>query len=395
MASYNWNWPAVVSSQGPVTFLLNGVTTTVSEDTGTPANSKPLPVTILSGGGSAADTNYGTVGANTLRTAAQIGNATGAASFNAGATGAQTLRVEANQGAANATPWTVTTTQLPTTLGAKTITNSTAVNIASDQVVPVSASALPLPAGAATSALQTALNAQIPTTLGQKTMANSLAVVIASDQSGVPVSGTVAATQSGTWTVQPGNTANSTPWLMTVSTALPAGTAIIGKVGIDQTTPGTTNGVQVNAALPAGANVIGALTANQSVNVAQINGVTPLMGAGNTGTGSQRVTIATDQAAIATKAPVNANGSIVNTSLTATTASTASVPGNAVGFVLEAPSTNTDNIRWCIGGTASTTVGMLAEPGRDSGYIPCAANISVCATVSGTNAFSIQWVLSV
>jgi hypothetical protein len=41
-----------------------------------------------------------------------------------------------------------------------------------------------------------------------------------------------------------------------------------------------------------------ALPANQSVNVAQINGVTPLMGAGNTGTGSPRVTIATDQAAI-------------------------------------------------------------------------------------------------
>lgn len=39
--------------------------------------------------------------------------------------------------------------------------------------------------------------------------------------------------------------------------ALPAGTNILGKVGIDQTTPGTTNGVQVNAALPAGANTIG------------------------------------------------------------------------------------------------------------------------------------------
>lgn len=36
------------------------------------------------------------------------------------------------------------------------------------------------------------------------------------------------------------------------------------------------------------------LAANQSVNVAQINGVTPLMGAGVTGTGSHRVTIATD-----------------------------------------------------------------------------------------------------
>lgn len=45
------------------------------------------------------DHNYGAVGASTLRTAAQIGNATGAADFNAGATGAQTLRVESNQGA--------------------------------------------------------------------------------------------------------------------------------------------------------------------------------------------------------------------------------------------------------------------------------------------------------
>jgi hypothetical protein len=36
-----------------------------------------------------------------------------------------------------------------------------------------------------------------------------------------------------------------------------AGTAIIGKVGIDQTTPGVTNGVQVNAELPAGTKNIG------------------------------------------------------------------------------------------------------------------------------------------
>jgi hypothetical protein len=47
------------------------------------------------------DTNYGTVGANTLRTASEIGNATGAADFGSGATGAQTLRTAANQGAPN------------------------------------------------------------------------------------------------------------------------------------------------------------------------------------------------------------------------------------------------------------------------------------------------------
>jgi hypothetical protein len=55
------------------------------------------------------DTNYGVVGANTLRVASQIGNATGAADFNAGATSAQTLRVQANQGApgTNANAWFV------------------------------------------------------------------------------------------------------------------------------------------------------------------------------------------------------------------------------------------------------------------------------------------------
>jgi hypothetical protein len=48
-----------------------------------------------------------------------------------------------------------------------------------------------------------------------------------------------------------------------IVSALPAGTNIIGKVGIDQTTPGTTNGVQVNAsALPTGAatNLTGSIT---------------------------------------------------------------------------------------------------------------------------------------
>lgn len=123
-----------------------------------------------------------------------------------------------------------------------------------------------------------------------------------------------------------------------------ASSAIIGKVGIDQTTPGTTNKVSIGTdgtvAIGAGSAVIGHVivdtapstavtntgtfatqstlaaettkvigTVNQggsnwSQNVAQINGVTPLMGAGNTGTGSPRVTIASDQAAI----PVSQSG---------------------------------------------------------------------------------------
>jgi hypothetical protein len=65
----------------------------------------------------------------------------------------------------------------------------------------------------------------------------------------------VQAAQSGTWTVQPGNTANTTAW----------------KVD--------------NSAV------------TQPANVSQINGVTPLMGNGTTGTGSLRVTLASDTTA--------------------------------------------------------------------------------------------------
>jgi hypothetical protein len=60
--------------------------------------------------------------------------------------------------------------------------------------------------------------------------------------------------------------------------SIPAGSAIIGKVGIDQTTPGTTNGVAL----------VG------------VNGATALAGNGNTGTGSARITIATDNSALPT-----------------------------------------------------------------------------------------------
>jgi hypothetical protein len=81
------------------------------------------------------DTNYGTVGANTLRTASQIGNATGGADFAAGNSSAQTLRV------------VVATNQA---------------------TLPISAASLPLPTGASTEATLAKLPlAQASTTSGQ------------------------------------------------------------------------------------------------------------------------------------------------------------------------------------------------------------------------------------
>lgn len=105
-----------------------------------------------------------------------------------------------NQASANTTLTTIN--GKIASLGAATTANSSPVNIASDQVVPISASGLPLPSGASTAANQSTEIASLASidsklgSLGQKTMAVSAPVVIASDQSPIPVSGTVTETNA-------------------------------------------------------------------------------------------------------------------------------------------------------------------------------------------------------
>lgn len=131
----------VVSATGAIsvanTFILDGANQVVTEDTVTPANNRPLPVKLTGFDGDVRidaanldlhvqlehtgadydsvrlgdgtdllainadgsinaelqhDLNYGAVGADTLRTAAQVGNAAGSADFGPGVESAQTLR---------------------------------------------------------------------------------------------------------------------------------------------------------------------------------------------------------------------------------------------------------------------------------------------------------------
>jgi hypothetical protein len=56
----------------------------------------------------------------------------------------------------------------------------------------------------------------------------------------------------------------------------------------------------------------GALAANQSVNVAQVNGVTTSTGTGAVGTGTQRIAVGTDTATVAGTAPVKGGIGVVN-----------------------------------------------------------------------------------
>jgi hypothetical protein len=93
-------------------------------------------------------------------------------------------------------------------------------------------------------------------TAGQALMAASLPVVIASNQAAVPVSNTTLegkdfATQTTLAALNAKVTAVNTG-----AVVLAAGTAIAGKVGIDQTTPGTTNKVEARVNARRGTQVL-------------------------------------------------------------------------------------------------------------------------------------------
>lgn len=106
--------------------------------------------------------------------------------------------------------------------------------------------------------------------------------------------------------------------------SLPAGTNLLGKVGIDQTTPGTTNGVQVNAALPAGTNLIGKMGIDQTTpgttNGVQVNAALPA----GTNVIGHTITDTTSTTAVTQATGTNLHAVLDTTSTTAATQATAS-----------------------------------------------------------------------
>lgn len=171
--------------------------------------------------------------------------------------------------------------------------------------------------------------------------------------------------------------------LAAVQAAVPAGTNLIGKVGIDQTTPGTTNAVAATN-LPTTADTNSgnksastlrvvlatdqpalsnkllvtpdsvALPANQSVNTAQVNGVTTLTGTGATGTGAQRVTVSTDQATNAGAALVKGGVGTVNGGSDYET-----VAASQTGQALGATGATGDYLSHCVIYPTTTTPGVV------------------------------------
>ncbi len=123
------------------------------------------------------------------------------------------------------------------------------VTIATDDLVPVSDNGGSLTvdgtvtanAGSGTFTVAGAVTNTVLSVVGGGTEATAQRVTIANDSTGVlsvddnggslTVDGTVAATQSGTWTVQPGNTANTTAWLVNDQPATSGGLSKFHLVG--------------------------------------------------------------------------------------------------------------------------------------------------------------------
>jgi len=151
---------------------------------------------------------------------------------------------------------------------------------------------------------------------------------------------------------------------VTVTAALPAGTNVIGKVGIDQTTPGTTNlvnigtngGVAINAALPAGTNVIGHVIADSGSTTAVT--ALPALAGGTNNIGLVRsipssCTQSTNFSASTVGVATGAGTSVTSTTTCVTLVYVNNITNSAVTFRL-ADKTGTPII-W-IGGNADFTI---------------------------------------
>lgn len=145
------------------------------------------------------------------------------------------------------------------------------------------------------------------------------AVNIQDGGNSITVDGTVAATQSGTWTVQPGNTANTTPWLTTINQ------------GGNSATVTAANALKVDGSAVT-QPVSGTVTANQggapwSQNITQVGGSAVTLGQ-KTMANSFPVVISSDQTVI----PVSDNAG----SLTVDQATAANLNAQVVGNIANA-----------------------------------------------------------
>jgi hypothetical protein len=141
-----------------------------------------------------------------------------------------------------------------------------------------------------------ALHFNLRNQAGTEIGTNANPVQVGDGGGSLTIDGTVAI--SGTVTVSDGAGALTVDGTVSIGAALPAGTNNIGDVDV-LTLPSVT---------------VGTFPDNEPFNVAQINGATPLAGNGVTGTGSLRVTIASDNTAFTVNAAQSGTWNVNNIS---------------------------------------------------------------------------------
>lgn len=325
-------------------FLLNGVSKPVKVDTVTPANSVPYPFMYLNTSG--VRTNLGTeatlqtintsiLGVNTTISGIDFAKDATLQSVLSGITSLNgkdfatqtTLAVLAGKDFATQTTLSAMNTKFTTTANGLKVDGSAVTQ-------PVSVGSLPLPAGAATAANQSTEISSLSSIDGKLT--------------GVSTAANQTATQNLIGAVN--------------ETAPASDTASSGLNGRMQRT--AQNITAMSAKLPA---TLGAKTTANSLSV----------------------TLPTDQGTLAVS-QVAATGSFAQITNLVNTAQTFTAPANAVGFKIQAPSTNTENISFSIGSTATITAGILMEPGRSEDF-DTGSNISVIAASATQQTVTVIW----
>lgn len=119
-----------------------------------------------------------------------------------------------------------------------------------------------------------------------------------------------------------------------------------------------------------------------------INTKTPALGQAASAA-STPVVLASDQSTLPVS-QVSATGSFAQITNLVATAQTFTAPANAIGFKIQAPSTNTQNIAFSVGSTATITAGILMEPGRSEDF-EVGSNISVIATSATAQKVTVIW----
>jgi hypothetical protein len=103
---------------------------------------------------------------------------------------------------------------------------------------------------------------------------------------------------------------------------------------------------------------------------------------------------------VTTVSPDNANATLSARQTVTGTETNLAAPTHAVGVLVECESVNADNLRWGFSNSTtailSSTLGVLCEPGRDTGYLPLGAStyLHMISTGSGSDYIDVQWVLS-